>query len=358
MKLAAALLALALAQAGGWKQHEAPFTPRFPADHGAHPAFQSEWWYATGELAGEGGERFGYQLTIFRVGLEPGLPERGEPYWSPRTLYAGHLAWTDIGAQRTRSAERSGRANGALAGAREDELDAWVGDWRIVRDPATGVLHVRGRAREIDVGFELELSPQKPPVLHGPGGLSPKGTQAGQVSAYTSFTRLDTRGRADLGGREIAVSGESWFDHEWGSSQLGAGVVGWDWFGLRLADGRELMLYRMRRADGSTLPLSAGTLVRADGSARPLEAGEVELSVDARWRSPRTQADYPARWTLRIPAEKLELRLSARVPDCEIDGRRSTGVVYWEGPVSVEGSVAGSGYAELVGYAGSLAGKF
>jgi predicted secreted hydrolase len=358
MKLLVALACLALVQGGGWKQHEAPFTPQFPADYGAHPAFQSEWWYATGELQGEGGERFGYQLTIFRAGLEPGLPERDEPYWSPRTLYAAHLAWTDIGAQTTRSAERSGRANGALAGAREDELDAWVGDWRIVRDPASGALRASGRAREIDVAFDLELSPTKPPVQHGPGGLSPKGLSAGQVSAYTSFTRLETRGHATLGRRELALTGESWFDHEWGSSQLGADVVGWDWFGLRLADGRELMIYRMRRADGSVLPLCPGTLVRADGSARPLEPGEVELTVEAHWQSPRSKAAYPARWTLKVPSEKLELRLTPRVSDCEIDGSRSTGVVYWEGPVAVEGTVSGSGYAELTGYAGSLAGRF
>ncbi len=358
MKLAALFLCLALPLQDGWKQHVAQFTPQFPADHGAHPAFRNEWWYATGELQSESGARFGYQLTIFRAGLEPGLPERGEPYWSARMLYAGHLALTDIGAQKTSSAERVGRANGALAGAREGELDAWVGDWRIARDPATGVLHASGRAREIGVALELELSPAKPFVLHGPDGLSPKGTAPGNVSAYTSCTRLATRGRVTLGERELSVQGESWFDHEWGSSQLGQGVVGWDWFGLRLADGRELMIYRMRRADGSALPVCAGTLVRADGTTRTLAADEVELRVEAHWTSPRSKGVYPARWTLRVPSEKLELQLSARVPDCEIDGTRSTGVVYWEGPVALEGSLSGSGYAELTGYAGSLAGKF
>jgi predicted secreted hydrolase len=356
--LALALICLASAQGGPWQQHAAPFEARFPADHGRHAAFKSEWWYATGELESAAGERFGYQLTIFRAGLEPGLPEPGEPYWSVRTLYAGHLALTEIGARKTRSAERLGRPNGALAGAREDELDAWVGDWRIARDPATGALHASGRAREIGVALELDLEPRKAAVLHGPDGLSRKGLEPGQASAYVSFTRLATRGKLELDGRELEVAGESWFDHEWGSSQLGKDVVGWDWFGLRLADGRELMLYRLRRADGSVLPLCAGTLVRADGSSRPLEPAEVELEVLERWTSPHTQAPYPARWKLRIASEALELRLSPRVPDCEIDGRRSTGVVYWEGPVTVEGSVAGSGYAELTGYAGSLAERF
>jgi predicted secreted hydrolase len=220
------------------------------------------------------------------------------------------------------------------------------------------VLHASGRAREIGLALELDLRPAKGPILHGPGGLSPKGTEPGNASAYVSFTRLDTQGRLELDGRELAVRGESWFDHEWGSSQLGAGVVGWDWFGLRLSDGRELMIYRMRRADGSVLPLCAGTLVRADGSSRALAPGEIELAVEARWTSPHSQAVYPARWKLRIPSEELDLRIAPRVPDCEFDGTRSTGVRYWEGPVAVEGSAAGSGYAELTGYAGSLAGRF
>jgi predicted secreted hydrolase len=352
------LSCLLLAPADGWKQHEAPFAARFPADHGSHADFRSEWWYATGELATPAGERFGYQLTIFRAGLEPGLPERGEPYWSARTLFAGHLALTEIGAQKTRGAERLGRANGALAGARDGELDAWVGDWRIARDPATGVLHASGCAREIGVALELDLRPLKPPVLHGAEGLSRKGTEPGNASAYVSFTRLETQGQLTLEGRTLDVCGESWFDHEWGSSQLGASVVGWDWFGLRLSDGRELMIYRMRRADGSWLELPAGTLVEADGSSRALASSEVELTVEQRWTSPRTKAEYPARWKLSVPSEKLELRLVPRVPDCEIDGARSTGVLYWEGPVAVEGSLQGSGYAELTGYAGSLAGRF
>ncbi|MBK7643888.1 MAG: FtsX-like permease family protein [Planctomycetes bacterium] len=356
MKFAASLACLALLS--GWKQHASPFEAHFPADHGAHPEFKNEWWYATGELEAAGGEHFGYQLTVFRLGLEPGLPPEGESYWSARTLYSGHLALTHIGARTTRSAERSARANGGLAGARTDELDAWIGDWRIVRDPSTGTLHASGRAREIGVALELDLRPAKPAVLHGPDGLSPKGTQAGEASAYVSFTRLATSGHVTLDGRALEVTGESWFDHEWGSGQLGKDVVGWDWFGLRLTDGRELMIYRLRRAGGSVLPICAGTLVRKDGSSRPLASSEVELAVEERWKSPHTLAEYPARWKLSVPSEKLELHLCARAPDCEIDGSHSTGVVYWEGPVKVEGSASGGGYAELTGYAGSLEGRF
>lgn len=358
MTMKLVLLALALCSAPDWKQHAPPFTAHLPADHGNHPDFRTEWWYATGEVADAEGARFGFQLTIFRQGLEPGLPAPEDPFWSVRTVYAAHVALTDIGAQKTRSAERVRRANAALAGAREGELRAWVEDWEIERDPSSGALHARARAREIGLALDLALAPTKPAVLHGERGLSEKGSQDGNASAYVSFTRLATKGALELDGRTLEVAGESWFDHEWGTSQLGTGAVGWDWFGLRLEDGRELMLYRLRRADGSALAQSGGTLVRADGSTRTLHESDVHLAVSARWKSPRSGADYPAQWTLSIPSESLELELAPRVPDCEIDGRRSTGTIYWEGPVAIAGSARGSGYAELAGYAGSLSGRF
>ena len=36
-----------------------PRTFSFPHDHGAHPEFQHEWWYLTGNLAATTGRRFG-----------------------------------------------------------------------------------------------------------------------------------------------------------------------------------------------------------------------------------------------------------------------------------------------------------
>jgi predicted secreted hydrolase len=154
------------------------------------------------------------------------------------------------------------------------------------------------------------------------------------------------------------VAGEGWFDHEWGSSQLGEGVVGWDWFSLRLDDRSELMVYRLRREDGSPGPYSSGTLVRADGSTRRLGADEVLLDPTGWWTSPATGGRYPSGWRIAVPSEQLDLAVAPLVPAAELDGRGSTGVVYWEGPVEVTGSRRGEGYAELTGYAGSLAGRF
>ena len=201
-------------------------------------------------------------------------------------------------------------------------------------------------------------------MLHGTGGLSRKGPAPGQASWYASVTDLETTGTIRSGGgAEVAVSGASWFDHEFGSGQLADDLAGWDWFGLRLSDGRALMIYRLRRRDGSVANESSGTLVGADGSARHLARDEVAVEPGATWRSPRSGGRYPSRWRVIVPAAGIDLELAPLVPDQELQTGRSTGVTYWEGAVAGSGTsgnapVSIEGYVELTGYAGGMGGLF
>src|SRR5262249_61261107 len=98
--------------------------------------------------------------------------------------------------------------------------------------------------------LDLRLSPQRPLVGHGDRGLSAKGAEPGNAWYYGGYTRLAGQGTIALGGDRLPVEGLGWFDHEWSTSALGPGAVGWDWFSLQLEDGRELMFFRLRREDG------------------------------------------------------------------------------------------------------------
>ncbi len=354
--LALLLGAPALA-AAAWQTVSAPPVLQFPRDHGAHPAFQTEWWYVTGQLADPAGKRFGFQLTFFRQGVEPGPPRPGESALRARQVLAANLAVAEIGAGRLRFAERVRRIGGGLAGAAEGDLDLVLDDWAMRRSP-DGTVTLAAGDRGAAIGVRLELAPSKRLVLEGDAGLSRKGPGAGNASVYVSYPRLAARGTLEVGGRAVAVRGEAWFDHEWGTSQLGPGVVGWDWLGFRLADGRDLMLYRLRLADGTPAPESAGTLVARDGSTRRLAAGDFSFVPLTWWTSPRTGARYPARARVTVPVAGLDLEVRPEVADAELDARRSTGTIYWEGPVAVTGSVSGEGYAEFTGYAGSLERRF
>ncbi len=339
--------------AGSFARAVAPRQFDFPADHGPHPAFRTEWWYFTGNLSGTGpaAERdFGYQLTFFRSALG-GDPEPRESAWAASQVYMAHFAVAAPGGPDGGfySFERFARGAAGLAGAELGPFRVWVEDW--TAEGGDGMPPIRLRAATKEATIELDLAPGKPPVLQGDRGLSRKGREPGNASYYYSLTRLPTRGRISLAGETFEVSGASWMDREWSTSVLGEGVVGWDWFSLQLDDGRDLMVYQLRREDGSADPLGAGALVAADGVSTTLAASDYRIEPLGTWRSPRTGRAYPSSWRLSLPAEGLELELEPLLADQEL----SHSFVYWEGAVRFAGTasgqpVAGRGYVELTGY--------
>lgn len=311
-----------------WPRVPRDLSLEFPRDHGAHPEYRTEWWYVTGQGSTPSGHEFGVQFTIFRAALAPsGTVDEANGARS-RQAFAGHLAITDVASGEVRFAERLRRGGSPLADASTDDLDVRVDDWRIHRDAGTGSLTIGASDAVEGIGVALELSPTKPLVLHGEDGYSKKGGDDGNASAYVSFTRLALAGEVRVDGEAFELDGLAWFDQEFGSSVLGEGVVGWDWFGLHLDDGRDLMAFVLRRADGSIDPASAATLVAADGTPRALDAEEFTLRSSGAWTSPTTGATYPDRWSIAIPSDGLELELTPRVADCELVTEGSTGVSY------------------------------
>jgi len=349
-------LKLAPAEPLAFARATAPRAFRLPEDHGPHFEFQTEWWYYTGQLATADARRFGFQLSFFRRGLSPGPPPAAG--LATNQVYVAHFALTDVGAGRHASAERLSRGAAGLAGASGRPFRVFVEDWSADATSPDGAA-VRVRARDGGLLLDLELRATKPLVAHGDCGLSPKSDEPGNASYYVGYTRMTARGRVGTDGSEAAVTGEAWFDHEWSTSALGPKAVGWDWFSLQLGDGRELMIFEIRRTDGSREGASGGTFVAQDGRTRRLRSADFEITVLERWKSPHARADYPARWKVRVTSEGLELDVEPLVSDQEM----RTSFVYWEGAVSVSGTsrgrpLTGRGYVELTGYARSMQGVF
>jgi predicted secreted hydrolase len=337
--------------AAGWRQAGSGHAWRFPRDHGSHPEYRIEWWYYTGNLASDRGRRFGYQVTFFRVGVDlaPENPSR----WAVRDLFMAHLAVTDLGTGRHLVAERLDRGGLGWAGAREGTLDVWNGDWRASLDGGGHRLEVIDRS----FGVDLRLEPGKGPTLHGENGLSRKGPSAGNASQYYSMTRMPTTGRVRLDGEWVDVTGASWMDHEFGTTFLEPGQVGWDWFSLQLEDGADLMVFQLRRADGRPDDHSAGTWVDGGGAVTALQGRDVRLVPGRRWTSPASGAAYPVEWRVELPGRQASLAVTAALDAQELDTAASTGVTYWEGAVTVTGrigsrQVRGRGYLEMTGYSG------
>ena len=310
---------------------------RFPEDHGPHPEFRTEWWYYTGNLSTREGRQFGFQLTFFRSAFAPSMPERSSK-WATRQAYLAHFTVSDVEGKQFRSFERWSRGVLGLAGSQGEPFRVWLRDW--------STEGMRLRASEDNIALDLTLQPGKPPVLQGERGLSRKSAEPGNASYYYSLTRMPTSGTIRLGSDRFPVSGLAWMDREWSTSSLGRDQVGWDWFALQLGDGRDLMLYQLRRKDGTADSMSNGTLVSPTGESRHLGLDDFELEVLERWKSPRSGAVYPAKWRLRIPSADLDLTIEPLLADQELD----VSFRYWEGAVRIAGSFRGRGYVEMTGY--------
>jgi len=337
-------------------QHASPGRAiALPGDHRSHPEYRLEWWYYTGHLFDARQRRFGYQLTFFRVGVNPSPPTPSR--WAVRDVHMTHLAITDVAGGRHVAAERLNRAGIGWAGASDRTYRVWNEDWRAGLDGGRHVLV----AEAPDAAVSLTLEEGKPAVLHGQAGYSRKGVSEGNASHYYSLTRMPTSGFVTVGGATHRVAGTSWMDHEFGTTFLERDQAGWDWFSIQLDEGSELMLFQLRGRDGSPDPHSSGTLVAADGAARALTGATFTLEAGRPWRSPSTGATYPVEWRVRVPRERIDLTVRAAIDAQELSGLAS-GVAYWEGAVDVEGTgygrpARGRGYLEMTGYAGRPMGE-
>jgi predicted secreted hydrolase len=343
-----------------WQAARPDYGWSFPADHWSHPGYKTEWWYVTGHLSSRDDPtwRFGYQFTFFRIGLVPQAPA-SPSQWMTGDLVMGHASITDLQSQRHVFSEVLYRAIPLLGGfgAPGDSLIAWsrapAGTdevWKMVHDGEGFVFSVRDVVQEM--AFSLRVVPAKPLVMHGLNGFSRKGRRPNSASQYYSFTRLETSGTLELDGESLPVVGQSWLDREFGSNQLDPNQVGWDWFSLQLDDGREIMLYHLRDAEGE-VDFGRGTLVEADGRVRQLTPDQWRLEVLESWRSDVTGADYPVRWRLDLPTAGLQLRIEALLKDQENVSRQTGGLHYWEGAVRIlspDAKPLGMGYVEMTGY--------
>ncbi len=335
----------------GFARASEPRTMRYPADHGPHLDYQTEWWYYTGNLESETGQRFGYQLTFFRRGITPGAGVERASDWATNQIYFAHFAITDSQNNTHNETEIFSRGAAGLAGASGDPFHVWIENLSSTGLNPDGS-QLRLLADDGARALDLNLNAVKPPVVHGKNGLSQKTEQLGNASYYVSFTRMPTEGTVRINGETYTVTGNSWFDHEWGTTSLGENAAGWDWFSIQLNDNRELMFFQIRNKDGSIEPFSSGTLVESDGSTIFLTRDDVNITVEDTWTSNITQGRYPAKWHVSSDKGDFDLTLTPLIPDQEM----RVSFTYWEGAVNITGtskgtSVTGRGFVEMTGYA-------
>jgi len=350
--------AIALLATPEWRVAVDDYPWSFPEDHWAHDGYRTEWWYFTGHLhTGDVSRpRFAYQFTFFRIGITEERPAL-DSAWVTSSAIMGHAAVTDLSTGRHVFSEVLHREIPLLAAFEEHPAERIGWSRAPAGTKALWWLDWSGEGFELSaaddrqgMSFRLTTRIDDAVVFQGPLGLSRKADSENAASQYYSFTRLPTEGTLTWDGERFDVRGTSWMDKEFSSSHLADHQAGWDWFSLRLDDGRDLMLYLMRASDGS-VDFASGTLVDPTGSDRVvyLDEDDFEVSVLGHWSSPSTGARYPSRWRIRLDSG-LTLEVRAAVPDQENRSRLPGGVYYWEGAVEIDGRATGVGFVELTGY--------
>ncbi|HEV7255268.1 MAG TPA: carotenoid 1,2-hydratase [Mesorhizobium sp.] len=320
----------------------------FPRDHGAHPEFRTEWWYVTGWLETEDGRDLGFQVTFFRT--RPQADPQNPSRFAPAQVLFAHAALSDPAVGRLLHGERAARAGFGIAEAAQGDAAVTLQDWRFARG-LDGVFTTEVSTPEFS--FSLGFSPTQDVFLQGDGGYSQKGPDPLDASYYYSLPHLTVSGTVSRDGETVAVTGEAWLDREWSSNLLAPDAVGWEWTGLNLDDGGALVAFRIRDRQNETV-WAGGSLRRGDGSIVRFRQEDVRFSAVRRWRSPRTNAEYPVEQVLevRLPEGVRRFPLRPLFDDQELDGRASGLPVYWEGAVRTDG---GKGYLELTGFTSPLA---
>ncbi len=282
-----------------------------PRDQGAHPAYQVEWWYTAGTLSDHSGRRYFWFATAWAgrgvvlaklniVDLRADRIVLSREYVSPDTLRGGQ---TTMGA--------SGFTLRWRAGGR------W-GRWS-VDAPVPGA----GRLR-------LSLTPVTGYVLEGPHGIVREGP--GATSAYYSAPRLAATGTLTLRGRSRRVSGQGWFDHQWGNFLADRASWHWNWFACQFRDGSDLMLYQFITPAGRPTGAQSGTFVAADGAVSHPRRYTVTPLAPVIHPTGASGA-YPLRWRLRVPSAGVYITLDARARHQFIANRYIPG--FWEGAAAI-----------------------
>lgn len=357
---------LSAEETAGFARATEPGAIEFPRDFGPHDDYQTEWWYYTGNLETADGRPFGYQFTIFRRAIAPPDPtvdgtDKEGSSWRTNQVYFAHFAVSDIASGDFYAFETFSRGAAGLAGATAVPYHVWIENWE-VREQPDGTTRMFATAGEVTL--ELSLIQTQPPVLHGDRGLSVKGDAPGNASYYYSLINQRSTGSLTIGDDTYAVSGHSWKDHEYSTSALDPGAIGWDWFSLQFDDegeseaGHALMLFEIRREDGSIEDESGGSWILPDSSVVKLTREDVQIDVLDTWRSPTSGAEYPAGWRIQIPKIGLDITGEPLMSNQELN----VSTIYWEGAVRFTGTLNGrpitaTGYVELTGYGESMEGR-
>jgi predicted secreted hydrolase len=197
----------------------------------------------------------------------------------------------------------------------------------------------------------LRFTGLRPPMyVNGDGNT---GLQVRTDMKYISLTRCTVQGNIDTGAGPQSVTGEGWFDHQWGNSWT-TQSAGWDWWGVQLDNGRDLLFFHQLNLKTGDAFFPCATVEDVNGSQVTTHDIKFAPEPNSLWTSPQSRVSYPLRWTVYLPDLHITLSITPDMLDQEMPVITSGGAI-WEGSCKVTAidhgaPVSGVAYMELVGY--------
>lgn len=321
---------------------------KLPLDHGAHLAYESEWWGLKGEVPQAGGQPLGFHITFFRGRVESA--EHNPSRFAPKHVIAARACLSDPANGLLLHDQRMARVGFGLVDVAESDLNVTLQDWSLVRSGPVAQSVFTVHVAAPDFVLDLRGTQTQAPMLHGDKGFIRRERTLLDSTRYYSQPFLKLEGQIQYRQRKVVANGRAWLDHGWGRSQLAPGAAGSDWIGVHLNDGSALMVFRMRREDGISVWESA-SLRKPGQPDRYFKHEEIRLTPGDIWRSPATGAQYPVNWRIELAGTVYKVR--ARRREQEMDGGNGVGDVFWEGLcdlLDARDQVIGAGFLEMSGY--------
>jgi predicted secreted hydrolase len=314
----AAVLAALTGSAAAWAAALVPLEPVvLPGDHGAHPAFQVEWWYTAGTVKDARGRDFFWFATV----------------WSGMGFLLGRVNVVDLRADRVVLSKEYVAAGAPAQGQTQMDVNGFALAWQ--PSGALGRWSIDASVPGVG-GLHLSLNPVQPYILNGPHGIVPEGP--GASSAYYSAPRLAASGTLVLHSHTSSVSGRGWLDHQWGNFATNSASWHWNWFACQFPNGSDLMLYQFIRPTGQPTGVQSGTFVPRPGVTIHLRRFTVQ-PLGPKIHPPGSTANYPLNWRLKVPAAHLDIALAALARHQFISNKYVPG--FWEGAAAVTSGAPG-----------------
>lgn len=345
-----------------------------PKDTGPHVFSNIEWWYFFADLTGDQGGRYAAMASFFRIGETEGtkghyliytLIDHNKKVQQNYSLYdsklkSNMLAYLplylilhprDIHIWKLYKSLLLGQipAPHSLmkkATIKKNPTKLIYGDNQLTffGEKEEGF---KVYLSEKKLKLDLDFTPVKPMALIGGDGKPDN-------LYYYSFTKNNVQGQVETSKGIEKVKGQGWFDHQWGRDYK-LKNFGWNWFGLQLNDGRELLLNEMVSKKSKISPMA--NLIEKDGFIRFTR--NVSFQAIKSWNSLKTKVKYPLEWKIIIPEFSMELHVIATFPKQEMPILGPLRAI-WEGTCILSGEeilstgsrikLDGKGFMELVGY--------